>query len=377
MKKKLEFVLLFALYLGMTVWDHIKKPGQQQLYHAAGGVILVLMGLLLSNPFTSVPTLVGVFILLGLLFRMTLPLPQHTEEQWDKTSDTMILMTVTGITAYEVGGLWLSLLSILVVLPLINVLPAAIGGKDYDTGLVAKASMFSRYAYGDVKKLKSKYVYNQETGTLGGVSVDKDMIVIFFSGSTSLQDFSRTNIDVASIPLPGNGPCDIDVSGARVHRGFWSAYESVRNQLMVLLTDVAMTQVNIKHVLITGHSLGGALASLCVVDVCALFENISVVTFGAPQVGNATWTALVKNLVPPQKMIRVTTMFDPVPRSLGTIFSHPEGIHVLFDSPPNPYTAHDPGTYMQMAHPTSSYWLYITVTLIVMILIATVHHEPE
>lgn len=57
-------------------------------------------------------------------------------------------------------------------------------------------------------------------------------------------------------------------------------------------------------VLITGHSLGGALAVLCAYDIatggpCADFDlNIKCYTFGAPRVGNHTWAGLYNTVVP-------------------------------------------------------------------------------
>jgi len=374
-KKKMEFILLFTSYLALVVGNRFKKSTiPPALLQGLGALVLLIMGILLSTP-VNVPMMVGALVLVGILVRSLVPLPNHVREQWDISSETMTMLTITGIAAYEVGGLWMSLVSIAVLLPLVYVMPSIISAQGYDRGIVAKAAEYSRYAYGDVRRNdQSTYVYAKDTGTLAGVSVTDDVVVVFFSGSVSLLDFTQTNVDVASIDFPSDIPCDIDVRGSKVHRGFWEAYKSVRTDLMVLLTNTSLTHANISKVLVTGHSLGGALASLAIVDVCALFSDISLVTFGAPQVGNKTWAGMVEQVVPRHKMVRVTTTFDPVPRSLGTIFRHPNGIHVLFDSPPNPAVAHDPETYMAMAHPTKRYWIYTVVTILVMILIATVHH---
>lgn len=73
-------------------------------------------------------------------------------------------------------------------------------------------------------------------------------------------------------------------SGAQMHRGFAAAYLSVREQIHNYLKNHAA-----KSVMVTGHSLGGALATLCAVDVQYNFSNkftINVYTFGAPRVGN-------------------------------------------------------------------------------------------
>lgn len=72
-------------------------------------------------------------------------------------------------------------------------------------------------------------------------------------------------------------------SGALMHSGFAQAYLSVRSQIHDYLKTHEITSVGL-----TGHSLGGALATLGAVDVQYNFNQmaIEVYTFGAPKVGN-------------------------------------------------------------------------------------------
>lgn len=72
-------------------------------------------------------------------------------------------------------------------------------------------------------------------------------------------------------------------SGALMHCGFTTAYDSVREDIHKTLRESG-----IKTVIVTGHSLGGALATLCAVDIQFNFPEIAVevYTFGAPRVGN-------------------------------------------------------------------------------------------
>lgn len=73
-------------------------------------------------------------------------------------------------------------------------------------------------------------------------------------------------------------------SGAKMHRGFASAYMSVREQIHNYLKNNAASSLTV-----TGHSLGGALATLCAVDIQYNFSNqvaVDIYTFGAPRVGN-------------------------------------------------------------------------------------------
>lgn len=85
-------------------------------------------------------------------------------------------------------------------------------------------------------------------------------------------------------------------SKIRVHRGFLEAYKSVRDQIhQVVLHQIS----DFKPVVVVGHSLGGALATLCVVDMQYnmrpqgdLYTHRRILhwmTFGAPRVGNAAF----------------------------------------------------------------------------------------
>ncbi len=75
-------------------------------------------------------------------------------------------------------------------------------------------------------------------------------------------------------------------SKAQMHKGFSISYLSVRDRIHQYLNDN-----NISEVIVTGHSLGGALATLCGRDIQYNFPEhaVSVYTFGSPKVGNAAF----------------------------------------------------------------------------------------
>jgi triacylglycerol lipase len=86
-------------------------------------------------------------------------------------------------------------------------------------------------------------------------------------------------------------------SGAKMHRGFVTAYFSVRSQIHDYLKNHPVANVTV-----TGHSLGGALATLCAVDVQYNFSNqvkaIDIYTFGSPRVGNTGFRESFNERVP-------------------------------------------------------------------------------
>jgi predicted lipase len=105
-------------------------------------------------------------------------------------------------------------------------------------------------------------------------------------------------------------------SKIRVHNGFIDAYKEIRGDIHDLY------QKNPKNiVLITGHSLGGALATLCAVDMQYNFQNeettnmittLQCITFGSPRVGNGAFTNSYNRRVP--RTFRVVNRDDIITR---------------------------------------------------------------
>jgi triacylglycerol lipase len=75
--------------------------------------------------------------------------------------------------------------------------------------------------------------------------------------------------------------------GCKVQKQHDNMWNSIKNQTFADLIASSHT----KHLIITGISLGGGLASLSYVDINVLkiFDKIEIITYGAPRVGNANW----------------------------------------------------------------------------------------
>ena len=65
------------------------------------------------------------------------------------------------------------------------------------------------------------------------------------------------------------------------------------------MIDHLSKSVHTKRLVITGISLGGGLACLSYIDIKAsgLFDNVEVITFGSPRVGNKKWASHFNSLV--------------------------------------------------------------------------------
>jgi len=113
-----------------------------------------------------------------------------------------------------------------------------------------------------------------------GYDAKCNVLFTAFRGSSNIQNW-LDNIQVSKIS-PYN---DTSIS---VERGFYKAYLSVQNELFNNLYSL-INQYNLKTIIITGHSLGGALSTLFVYQILTSTYNIrvgSIITFGSPRVGN-------------------------------------------------------------------------------------------
>ena len=90
------------------------------------------------------------------------------------------------------------------------------------------------------------------------------------------------------------------ISGTKVHRGFYDIAINAIDKLENLLHTK-------KHIVITGHSLGGGVGMLV---GSILFvkgnKNVEVITFGSPAVGNDLYLHTIKGL----KHTRYTHIYD-------------------------------------------------------------------
>ena len=121
---------------------------------------------------------------------------------------------------------------------------------------------------------------------------------LIFPGTASQRDW-RTDAQILKTGWDEN---------SMVHRGFAAAYRSVGAEILSELLDKRA-----ESVVIAGHSLGGALATLAVEVIADAGCDIAgVYTFGSPRVGNGAF-ARSYNEDMADVTFRIVNARDPVP----------------------------------------------------------------
>jgi triacylglycerol lipase len=142
--------------------------------------------------------------------------------------------------------------------------------------------------------------------------------VLAFRGTDDFPD-AIADIRYNQAPYP------YDASAGATHIGFTTVYGSTRDAVQAAVTALPAGIT----LCITGHSLGGAVATLAAIDIAAntTFTSPIIYTIASPRVGNPDFAnrfdgSLVKN---PTISWRVVNMFDLVP------LLPPKDIYDLFD----------------------------------------------
>ena len=94
-------------------------------------------------------------------------------------------------------------------------------------------------------------------------------------------------------------------TGERVHSGFMQQYDDISFKLEKALDD---SRIKGKPLFITGHSLGGAVATIAARRLDAERQIAACYTFGSPRVGTEGWVAQIKTPI-----YRIVNSADPVP----------------------------------------------------------------
>lgn len=136
-------------------------------------------------------------------------------------------------------------------------------------------------------------------------TIDSDFYLAF-RGTESFKDLMN-DLNFGSVTFA----YDNQASEIRLYDGFYYPYRSVRSEIINRLHESKS-----KRVFISGHSLGGALAVLCAVDIHYNFphlrDKIFLMTVGQPAVGNRAFAQSTDNRL--NNYFRIVNGNDFVPK---------------------------------------------------------------
>ncbi len=189
-----------------------------------------------------------------------------------------------------------------------------------------------------------------------------ELYMVTFKGTTNKKDWG-INLKTSHTAYGGTTLEEMEAIAKRdpqekkpaVHEGFNTYVDSV------LRSSVVNAQSKFKgvfkkvyetpnsHLILTGHSLGGAAATLLGERLISLGmpkEKFTVITFGAPAIGNDEFAMEYGDKI---DLLRVTNTSDPIPGSLQTFFGGYKqfGEHVKYHiSPKISSNNHDIAMYV-------------------------------
>jgi predicted lipase len=145
----------------------------------------------------------------------------------------------------------------------------------------------------------------ESADVFGFVATDpsKSLIVVSFRGSDSIRNWiANVEIDLVNTPI---------CSSCKVHDGFNNAWLERQASIVAAVNSARAAQLSYGLV-ITGHSLGGAVATLAGAYFRSIGINCDIYTYGSPRVGNDAFANYASS-TSQGSTSRITHLNDPVP----------------------------------------------------------------
>ncbi|KAJ7869018.1 Alpha/Beta hydrolase protein [Mycena leptocephala] len=138
-------------------------------------------------------------------------------------------------------------------------------------------------------------------------------IVVAFRGSVTPANFI-TDALANQVDWDATHSKVVAPAGTKVHFGFQNAWSTVSATTLATVTTELAAHPDYS-IVVTGHSLGGAMAVLAGINLQMLFPNtlVRLYTYGQPRTGNAIFATWVNTLIGPQRSFRVVHSNDGVP----------------------------------------------------------------
>jgi len=154
--------------------------------------------------------------------------------------------------------------------------------------------------------------FGQQKEAFGFILESDQELIVAFRGSASHMD-AISDLEAHQIDCPWG------MQAGKTHYGFTAIYQTIRDQILPVLQRCPSH----KRLILTGHSLGGALATLCALDLAinTKFKPATVYTYGAPRVGDPKFAALFNSILLDSHRIMIAS--DVVPLVPPPIYKTP------------------------------------------------------
>ena len=110
--------------------------------------------------------------------------------------------------------------------------------------------------------------------------------------------------------------CSDLISGCKAHQGFLYAWGDVKSNTMAAVKSAKAAYPSYS-IILTGHSLGGAVATIAAAYLRKAGYACDIYSYGSPRVGNEAFVNFVDTQAGAH--YRVTHTDDPIPRFPGRI----------------------------------------------------------
>ena len=167
-----------------------------------------------------------------------------------------------------------------------STLPVALNNDTVLKSQIHRTVKYAAEAYKDKNDpaLNGLRLINNDSKIQGYVKFQDNAIVVSFRGTVDLKDWI-SNAKVLQRDYQNCKSC-------KVHTGFFNYYNSVHLQMLTKVSALSHAHPNSK-VIVTGHSLGGAQATLAAVDLIKAGYDTDLITYGSPRVGNKQFSEYV------------------------------------------------------------------------------------
>jgi hypothetical protein len=170
------------------------------------------------------------------------------------------------------------------------------------------------------------YAEEEFIGFVAESTVEPNQFAVIFHGSKSIFDF-LTDFEFNLVDF------NLIKNAGKTEYGFTKLYESFRfvdpltNEAITLLDYVKNLSKDVSFV-VTGHSLGGSLATFHAVFLADRGLSVESITFASPMVGDATFVKTYNELV--SKSTRIVNKPDIVPKLPGILLGY-EHVNTLVE----------------------------------------------